>query len=180
MAKQVDLNRLRETILSNQRSGEPLPARQTAKIYATREGTIVSGDEARGEGRELSEVHQSVWAQWSQEQLVAAEKLPSNTEYLEVEGTGGWLYSVTNEFSERYEFFLYHDGSLYQVKVVYPEVEGKYSPHNGHLFGDGRICFGAEGGLRNMEHAYAKSILWATGFSVFLKTGQFPFSTNNL
>ncbi|HOI11762.1 MAG TPA: hypothetical protein PK313_14885, partial [Myxococcota bacterium] len=68
-----------------------------------------------------------------------------------------------------------------QVKVVFPEVEGKYNPHHGHLFHDGLICWGEpmRVGLPRMDHAYAKSVLWANGFSVFLRTAHFPFSANN-
>jgi hypothetical protein len=35
------------------------------------------------------------------------------------------------------------------------------------------------GGLDDLQQAYAKSVLWANGFSIFQQTGQFPFSINN-
>jgi hypothetical protein len=115
------------------------------------------------------------------ERAVASAKLPPDTRLLEVDGIWGWLYSFRDELGDRYTMFAYHDGSQYQVKVVEPEVEGRFSPHSGHLFGDGRICLSATlTGLATLELAYAKSVLWANGFSIFLRTGKFPFSRNNL
>lgn len=188
MTQQVDLNRLRETIIKNQERGKALPPHRDEKVYATQDGRIVTGDSVRpGEERQLSEVHQATFAtavtsssRRESERRVVNEKFPRNTRYLEVDGIGGWYYKFSDEFGNPYEMFAYHDGSVYQVKVVYPEVEGKYSPHNGHLYGSGRICFGNTDGMPNLEDAYAKSVLWASGFTVFLQTGLFPFSLNNL
>jgi hypothetical protein len=61
--------------------------------------------------------------------------------------------------------------------VVSPEVEGRFDPHACHLFADGRICLGhtADGGMPTLEAAYARSVVWCNGFSVYLKTARFPF-----
>ena len=182
MGQPVDLNRLRETILRNQETGNPLPARTEEKIYATPDGRIVIGDAVRpDEERQLSEVHQATFAaaagaRAGRERQIVAEKFPPNTAAYEVDGVKGWYYTINDEFGNRYEMFAFHDGSMYQVQVVFPEVEDKYSPHFGHLFSDGCICFGEEGGLPNLEHVYANSVVWANGFTVFQQTGVFPFS----
>jgi hypothetical protein len=117
----------------------------------------------------------------ARERELVAQKLPPNTRLLCVDGVYGWLYVIVDALGQPYTLFAYHDGSGYQVKVVEPEVEGRYSPHNGHLFADGRLCLTPSGqGLPALDLAYAKSVLWAHGFSVFVRTGTFPFSLNNL
>lgn len=114
------------------------------------------------------------------EQQTIHQKFPPNTRPLTVEGIQGWYYKFVNELTDQYEMFVYYDGSLYQVQIAFPEVTGQYGVHDAHLFNDGRICFGDEGGMPTLEQAYAKSVLWANGFSIFQQTGLFPFSLNNL
>jgi hypothetical protein len=108
---------------------------------------------------------------------VVEVKLPATTRQLTVEGARGWLYPVTTDAGDAFELFLYFDGSAYQVKVVSPEVEGRADPHACHLFADGRICFGdgPEGGMPTLESAYAKSVFWCNGYSVYRRTARFPF-----
>lgn len=103
--------------------------------------------------------------------------LPAEARLLEVDGVKGWLYPVASAHGDRYQLFLYFDGSAYQVKVVEPDVESRADPHACHLFPSGLICFGVEagGGMPTLEAAYAKSVLWANGFSVYQRTGRFPF-----
>jgi len=174
----IDLNALRDLILENQRRGEALPARPPDKIFVDPQGRIIIGP--HGEEEVLSEVHQGVFAgleeRLERDRRIAARKLPPNTRFMVVDGVPGWMYTIRDQFGRPYTMFLYFDGSLYQVKVVFPEVEGKYDPHHGHLFRDGRICLGPNGGLPSLEQAYAKSVIWATGFTVFQLTGHFPFS----
>lgn len=109
------------------------------------------------------------------DRLVVAQKLPSNAQEMNVNGVTGWVYDIVCEIGDQYTMFIYHDGSLYQVMVLFPEVAGHYSPVNGHLFSDGKICLNQEHGCRTLEQAYAKSVLWANGFSIYLRTGNFPF-----
>jgi hypothetical protein len=181
----LDLNKLREKILDNQRDGKSLPAEQQDKVHVGREGEIVEGDSTDSqESRKLSEVHQGTfYSRHEREREIVSEKLPHNTEYRIVGEVDGWLYSFNDEFGERYQMFAYYDSDTdrYQVKVVFPEVEGEYNPHNGHLYSDGRICFkkGGGSGMRTLEKAYAKSVLWASGFTFFQEEGTFPFSINN-
>ncbi len=103
--------------------------------------------------------------------------LPGATRYLEVDGVGGWLYRISSELGDAFRLFLYFDGAGYQVKVVEPEVEGRFDPHASHVLPDGRICLSDEagGGATSLEAAYARSVVWCNGFSVFLRDAQFPY-----
>ena len=94
-----------------------------------------------------------------------------------VEGTRGWLYPVATEQGDRYRLFLWFDGATYQVKVVEPPVERAAEPHACHLFPDARLCLGGDpgGGMPTLEGAFARSVLWANGYSAWLRTGRFPF-----
>jgi hypothetical protein len=111
------------------------------------------------------------------DQAVVDGSLPAQTRYLKVDGARGWLYPIRSELGDAYELFAYFDGSAYQVKVVSPDVEDGLSPHECHVFPDGRICLGdvAGGGMPSLEEAYARSVVWCNGFSVYVKTGRFPF-----
>ena len=81
-----------------------------------------------------------------------------------------------SEAGDEFRLFLWFDGSGYQVKVVSPDVDHHRS-HACHLFADGRICLGGEagGGLPTLVSAYARSVVWANGFSAFLRRGAFPY-----
>ena len=180
MSRQVDLNELRNRVLSNQQSNTDLPNSPNRSVFVDKEGNIVLQPQS-GEQRQLSRVPQKTFAaNLTLDRQVVAQKLPSNTQEMQLDGITGWLYHITTELGDPYTMFAYHDGSLYQVLVVFPEVAGRYNVHNAHLFSDGSICFGEGGGLPTLEQAYAKSVLWATGFSVYLRHGLFPFSLNNL
>ena len=84
---------------------------------------------------------------------------------------------MTTRLGDRYQLFAWFDGSAYQVKVVEPDVERGADPHACHLFPDARICFGHGdgGGMPTLEQAYARSVLWANGFSVWIRGEPFPF-----
>jgi hypothetical protein len=103
--------------------------------------------------------------------------LPAAARFLKVDGARGWLYPVTTEQGDRYQLFLYFDGSAYQVKVVEPAVEVRDDNHACHLFPTGLVCLGQDptGGMPTLASAFARSVLWANGFSAYLRTGEFPF-----
>jgi len=185
MSNQVDLNKLRETILNNQNRNDTLPSNKDRKILVNKDGKIMDGSQTNGDQKQLSEVHQGVFAysRTLAEQKIIKEKFPKNTKMIKVSGIKGWYYSFKDEFGVPYTMYAYFDGNAYQVKVVSPEVEGKYSNvHECHLYRDGRICFGEGygGGLPSLEHAFAKSVVWANGFTIYENTKKYPFSRNNL
>ncbi len=183
---QIDLNRLRETLLTNQANGEKNPNNPSKAIVVDKNGNIEFANNLRpGEERERAVVQQDVFhARFDDEQRTVNQFLPTNTRYRTVDGVSGWHYSFSCEFSTHYEMFAYFDGSYYQVLVLSPEVEERFqSAHTGHIYKNGNICFGAEydSGRPSLKEAYAKSVLWATGFSAMLHSGNatFPFSINN-
>ena len=185
MSNQVDLNKLRETILTSQKQNEVLPTDKERKILIDKNGQIIEGSKTSGNEKHLSEVHQGVFAfsRMRTEQKIVRDKFPNNTRLIEVGDVKGWYYSFKDEFNVPYEMYAYFDGDAYQVKVVSPEVEGKYdSIHECHLYRDGRICFGNQygGGLPTLEQAFAKSVVWANGFTIYEQTRKYPFSRNNL
>ncbi len=60
---QVDLDQLREVVLDNRRSGDHRPRDRRRQVFVDARGRIVIGiDVEEGETRELSEVHQAVFA----------------------------------------------------------------------------------------------------------------------
>lgn len=206
MSQAVDLNALRTQILSNQAQGQNLPARREDKVFVDRNGNITQGQNvAPGQQRQLSEIHQGIFAthnpsgenpmglhrstipqsvfaspsRYMREGEVVARKLPPGTTAYQIDGVQGWLYSLYSALGDYYQMFVYFDGSLYQTLLIYPRLEGQYGPHAIHLYSDGRICLSLQIGMYDLESAYAKSVLWAAGCSVFLRTGTFPFSVGN-
>jgi hypothetical protein len=110
------------------------------------------------------------------DQAQAESQLPSATRYLNVDGVRGWLYPISTELGDAFQLFLYFDGAAYQVRVVEPEVEGRFDPHASHVLPDGRICLSESwaGGASTLEAAYARSVVWCNGFSRFLRGESFP------
>lgn len=175
---QVDLNELRNRVLSNQQQDVDMPKAANKSVFVDREGNIQL--DAQGQ-RNLSKVPMKTFAATiARDRQTVAAKLPQNARETVCNGVTGWFYEITNELGDRYTMFIYNDGSAYQVLVVFPEVAGRYGVHDAHLFSDGRICLQDGVGMPSLETAFAKSVLWATGFSLYLRTGTFPLSINNL
>jgi hypothetical protein len=116
-------------------------------------------------------------ARESRDRLAAELCLPASAKRVTAQGTTGWLYRVTSEQGDPYTMFLWFDGSAYQVKVVVPELDPFADPHACHLFRDARLCLGGDrgGGVPTLEGAFARSVLWANGYSRWRRTGHFPF-----
>lgn len=110
----------------------------------------------------------------------ASRKLPPGTSEKSLGGVTYWTYSFRCQLGREYRLTAYFDGQEYQVKVLEPILLKRYNIHDAHVFPDGRICLNppANGGA-SLEEAYAKSVIWATGFSIFEQIGKFPFSGNN-
>lgn len=116
-------------------------------------------------------------ARESRDRLAAELCLPGQAKRVTAQGTTGWLYPVTSEQGDRYTLFLWFDGSAYQVKVVAPELDRVADPHACHLFPDARLCLGGDpgGGMPTLEGAFARSVVWTSGYSHWRRTGRFPF-----
>ncbi|WP_242342241.1 hypothetical protein [Anaeromyxobacter terrae] len=110
------------------------------------------------------------------DRAMVEQSLPAATRAVVVDGVRGWLFPVTTTAGDLFQLFLWFDGAVYQVTVASPDVSG-HDPHACHLFPHGRICLSADpaGGMPTLQAAYAKSVLWANGFSEFQRTGAFPF-----
>lgn len=181
----VDLNKLRETVLSNQRTGSGRPTEKNKQVFVDRDGRIVEGTKTAQADSPLSVVPQETFAaRIDSDRSAVNQYLPYNTnEVTTEEGVTGWIYSFDTELGYSFTLFAYFDGAHYQVKLIEPELESYWeTPHTGHLFSDGRICFGDSyrAGMPDIRSAYSKSVLWANGISIALQTGKFPFSVNNL
>jgi hypothetical protein len=175
MTRQVDLNEVRNRVIANRQSGIDEPTSPVRAVFVDNGGNILTQPQP-GQQQNLSRVPQKTFAaNLTVDRQVVAQKLPSNAQEMHINGVTGWVYEIISEVGDTYTMFIFHDGSLYQVMVLFPEVAGRYSPNEGHLFSNGCICLNEEHGYPTLEKAYAKSVLWATGFSIYVRTGQFPF-----
>lgn len=188
MSHKIDLNRLRDIVHSNQAVGNTDPRSPRETIVVDRNASIRTGDSLHpGEAGHVSKIQQDTFHSGllEIERQTAIQRMPANTRMVvSKEGIRGWLYSFPTEFLETYTMFAYFDGSYYQVLVISPYVEDKFrSPHSAHLYRDGRICMGVgmNSGRSTLADAYAKSVLWANGFSAMIQLGldRFPFNHND-
>jgi len=110
----------------------------------------------------------------------AKSKMPRNTLEVKSDGCTGFKYDITCELGNKYKLFAYFNGSRYRVMVVDPVVERGPVGHDSHVLTDGSLCLEPTvQGCRTLEQAFAKSVLWANGYSIYKHTGKFPYSANN-
>ena len=117
-----------------------------------------------------------------QEKLLVERKMPRGTRSMSDGTYSGWLYEVENEFLDTYKLFLWHDPttSRYKVSLVSPRLEGTVDGHGCHLYHDGTLCLN-DGihGYKDMERAYARSVLWTRGASCFQRGLGFQLSKDS-
>lgn len=185
MSNNLDLNALRDRVLSNQNTGTVRPNDPAKSVTVDREGKMhfpTQPDKAIGP---QSQIPQETFAASMEDDIATASQfLPTNTKQITTnEGVVGFLYTFNTELGDQFTLFAFNDGASYQVQVVSPKVEDRFNnPHDGHIFpNSGKICFGSayNAGMPSLRDAYAKSVLWANGMSVAYRTGKFPFSNNN-
>ena len=113
----------------------------------------------------------------SRDRAAAEGCLPAKARRVTAQGIAGWLYPVTSEQGDLFRLFLWFDGAAYQVKVVEPELAPGADSHACHFFPGARLCLGGDagGGMQTLEGAFARSVIWANGYSAWLRTGRFPF-----
>lgn len=112
------------------------------------------------------------------EEEAVTKALPAGT-YPASDGQfSGWVYEVTNEFSDLYRFFVYFDpaAALYRVALMYPQLAGQLGSHDAHLFSDGRVCLNDQSGCKDIASAYARSALWCRGVSMVRRGHNFQFN----
>lgn len=97
-----------------------------------------------------------------------------------VNNTTGFAYEFTCEYGTHYVLFAWFDGLRYKVKLVSPEYERGETGHATHLYHDGTLCLDPSGlGLPTLADAYAKSVVWATGHTIYRETGKFQLNVSN-
>jgi hypothetical protein len=115
-------------------------------------------------------------ARLEREREIVRLKLPEGTKLLTIGGVSGWLYQIICEFGYSYTMFLFWDGSLYKVRLIYPDPgQLPDDVHKHHYFRGGIICLTKNIGYPRLEDAYGKSVLFATAWTTLQKTGSFEF-----
>jgi hypothetical protein len=182
----IDLNKLRERLLRNQQANNPTPSDPTQQVWVDSEGQIMDGNQATQNERPVSQVPQRVFASRLEQDRQAVKRfLPANTREKKLKsGQIGFVFTITCQFGQAYELFLYFDGNNYQVLVLRPAIEERIrNPHVGHLFTNGQLCLG-EGygnGAPNVQEAYSRSVLWANGITPVIlgEAREHVLSSNN-
>jgi hypothetical protein len=181
---EVDLNKLRDLVKRGQSQvgDKSIP---TADEVVVDRGTIVLVNaSAKHQSRTLTRIDTKTpfAGRLEDEQEVVDEKFPIGTTFLvSDEGVAGWLYGVTCELGAPYTFWTYLDDvdGYYKTKVLEPRIEEFWSdPHGGHVYvSSGRLCLDTRynGGAPTLESAFARTVLWATGFSIAERGETFPF-----
>jgi len=173
----IDLNHLRDLINGNAQSGVTRPAEPHRRVHVDPDGAVVVGT-VEGPVEKLSEVHQGVFsAPPATQARIVADKLPSNTRWIETEKARGWMYDVTNALGDDYTFFIYRrqDRGLFFAMMVYPKVPAAPDPRVAHYFRTGGLCLAPEVGLPTLDGCYAKTVIFSIGWSAYVRTGVFPF-----
>jgi hypothetical protein len=182
-----DLNKIAEAARENQRRGEVDPSDPSRQMFTDTDGNILMGDQvdpARAE--RMSKIPQETFfaandsPRLALERRIVEDKLPRTTFQASDGSTTGWVYPVTNEFGDDYKLFVWYDAgtATYKVSVVEPDLRGKVGVEDCHLYSDGTICLKQEGGpgYRNLEDAYARSVLWTRGASCYRRGYGFQFN----
>lgn len=148
---------------------------EVSAVVVTQDGRIATLEET---GREVtvSRVTTQIFAAvpWDEAALVR-QHLPNSA----FASGGGWVYSVTNDFADTFELFLYHDdfARIYRVRLITPDISALGESHRHHLYGDGHLCLsknpGSGQGLLN--NAYGESVLWCAGIGAVMRGHAWPW-----
>ncbi len=115
---------------------------------------------------------------------VVRSKLPPGTVERRLDepwGTTAWFYEIDNELGRVFKFATFFDGAQYQSILVRPKglerhIVDNYGAHHPHMFSDGYICLGMNGGgAATLEDAWAKTAMWAYHMAAFLSTRDWLF-----
>ena len=189
--RDTPMARLRELAMSQRRENAPLPGRlvqaQRRHARAQQMGYSLSDVVVTPDGRiamleeetthTVSRVTTQIFAATMEEQ--EAERvnrhLPSNKKKL----GEGWAYTVTNEFGDVFDLFVYWDRytRCYRVRLLAPAVEQLGDGHRHHIYADGHICLSDTlgSGQRRINNAYAESVQWCNGIGAVLRGHPWPW-----
>jgi hypothetical protein len=183
-SREVDLNRLRELVKRGQSRGNDLSVPTTQQVFVDRGKIVLGDDTGHPQSKAITRIDTETpfAGGLTDEQEVVNQKFPTGTTLLTSdEGVSGWLYEVTCELGTTYTFWTYRDDvdGFYKTKVLEPKIENFWSDsHAGHIYvTGGRVCLDTRynNGALTLEGAYARTVLWATGFSIAKSGRQFPF-----
>ncbi len=116
--------------------------------------------------------------------------MPDNTEQVTLHGREIYIFKKNTVVNIPFRIAIYYDQDEggYCAQLLGPSLQLDWmTPHKGHIFKDGVICFGGDSQRtrKTLREAYAKSCLWAEGLAVMLGSAlarqsvQFPFSINS-
>ena len=76
---------------------------------------------------------------------------------------------------DEYLIDFYHDGSKYSMYApLHPECPFDPKVTESHLYDSGQICVTAGKEPRTLDEAKAIAMVWAEGYSEYIRTGSFP------
>lgn len=183
--------RLRQLAMEQRRDNAPLPPRLAeaqrrharaqgngwtlSDVVVTKDGRIAMREEERT--HTVSRVTTQIFAASMEEQ--EAERvdrhLPTNTTKV----GDGWAYTVTNEFGDVFDLYIYWDRytRCYRVRLLAPDLERLGEVHRHHLYGDGHLCLSDNlgSGQRRINNAYAESVQWCNGIGAVLRGHPWPW-----
>lgn len=148
---------------------------QVSPVVVTQDGCIATLEET---GRQItvSRVTTQIFAAvpWDEATLVR-QHLPRSA----FATGGGWVYSVTNDFGDTFELFLYHDdfARSYRVRLITPDISGLGETHRHHLYADGHLCLSNNpgNGQSLLNNAYGESVLWCAGMGAVMRGHAWPW-----
>jgi hypothetical protein len=84
----------------------------------------------------------------------------------------------TTQGNRLYDLVYWYDCGDYKAAVTNGCNQEDYNRANCHLYPKGEICLKdpSEPPYKRVTEARAKAIVWAFGYSEYLKTGTFPFN----
>jgi hypothetical protein len=183
----VDLNKLRDALVTAQEENGGQPTDPNKQIYVGREGELLMGDEAGGAERIAQVTTDTFYAFHAQSRVeeeseFVCTNMPRNTVRVSDGTYDGWAFTISNEFGDTYKLFMYHHPSfgVYRVVLVDPHMEGGVvDAHGTHLWPDGHLCLTREhpgNGYPSMAQTYAKTAVWTRGASCYRRGYGFQFN----
>lgn len=180
----LDLNRLRDQLERSRARGVTNPPEGKGSLYVNPAGRIQL-ETPDQPPRDLAVIRPDVFSSGPSGPLEASRvktemetverRFPSNTRRVTFDGVPGWSYSIVAELGRTFDFFAYFGGK-YVVMCVNPKVDLSDTGHKTHIMPSGSLCLAPpQAWPKTLEEAYARSVLWATGFDIYLETGVFPF-----
>ncbi|RJP52125.1 MAG: hypothetical protein C4583_07295 [Anaerolineaceae bacterium] len=168
-----------ETVMPSLIPGPDVAVDNEGKVVVVEVATTGAVVASRPVSQVPKDTFASDMARYTKEQSFVKSKMPSNTYRIDDRGVEGWVYSVKtgSPYFDAYTFFMYFDSGYYYVKLIEPDEAGKHEVTRCHLFPDGKLCLSMSngGGYSEMGQTYSKSVIWAKGFSEYLREGSFPF-----